>query len=540
MTNVSRRTLGRFALGASAAGALHLPSAEAAAGPGGAAGTAAPPETTTPTHVDRAVRSTYPKGARPTALHVLPRAGLDVADAVVAATLQGLLARRTGEGIYLDLPGLGYAVWLRDLSDRYGVPLRPATDVWALVDRFRRDAGGYVLYDQPEVNVATTVAGLTGAVAVEAGKQALAEQHGLRLAADVRGRDDAWVRDTYWGRLRHDVVVEQKPELGDELRDYAAMAGAYAFYDGNTAFRQQVVGALESDASVIGWGDASQGEDEFVGPNSDTGVRMIAADHARNLSVLSGVRAEHVRQRPSAPLPKATDKHYVTFLCTDGDNVQWLLGDFQSDPRWYAAPTRGTGLGWGIAPGLIDLAPSVLRWYYDNAGHDRFTVGPSGAGYLYPSRYPRADLERHTARLAADMSRADLDVVQIIDFDAFDDTALWSSYLRRRQIEGLIYLEYSRYDGLGGRIVWAEDKPVISARAMLWAGLPGADEASVTAKLNASPADPYSQAGYSVVMWHAWSKTAADVRTVIDGLAPHVQVVPPDTLVKLAARDINR
>ena len=529
MSQLSRRTLGPFAVGATAAGVL--PTAEAVADPGGA-GTVA--------HPGSAARSAYPKGARPTALHVLPRAELDPADAVLAATLQGLLARRTGEGIYLELPGLGYAVWLRELADRYGVRLRPATDVWELVDRFRRDAGGYVLYDRPEVNVATTVAGLTGAVAVEASKQGLAEQHGLRLAADVRGRDDAWVRDTYWGRLRHDLVVEQMPELADELRDYAVMAGAYAFYDGNTAFREQIVGALDSDASVIGWGAASGGEDDFVGPNSDAGVRTIAADHARNLSVLSGVRAQHVRQRPAAPLPTGTDKHYVTFLCTDGDNVQWLLGDFQSDQRWYAAPGRGTGLGWGIAPGLIDLAPSVLRWYYDNAGHDRFTVGPSGAGYLYPSRYPRADLDRHTARLAGNMARADLDVVQVLDSGSFDDTDLWSSYLRRKQIEGLIYLEYSRYDALGGRIVWAQDKPVISARAMLWDGLDGADEAGVTAMLNAAPADPTSQDGYSVVMWHAWSKTVADVRTVIDGLAPHVEVVPPDTLVKLAARDIKR
>lgn len=533
MSQLSRRTLGRFGLGATATGALRLPTAEAVVGPGGAGAGIA----TRPGH---AAWTAYPKGARPTALHVLPRAGLDTADAVLAATLQGLLARRPGEGIYLEMAGLGYGVWLQDLADRYVVPLRPATDVWDLVDRFRRDAGGYVLYDEPEVNVATTVAGMTGAVAVEAGKQALAERHGLRLAADVRGRDDAWVRDTYWGRLRHDVVFEQRPELADELRDYAAMAGAYAFYDGNTALREQILGALDSDASVIGWGDATGGEDDFVGPSSDTGVRTIAADHARNLSVLSSVRAEHVHQRPAGPLPNGNDKHDVTFLCTDGDNVQWLLGDFQSDQRWYAAPNRGTGLGWGVAPGLVDLAPSVLRWYYDHAGQDRFTVGPSGAGYFYPSRYPRADLDRHTARLADDMTRADLGVVQIIDVGSFDDTSLWSSYLRQKQIEGLIYLEYSRYDGLGGRIVWADDKPVISARAMLWDGLDGADEASVTAELNASPADPHSQDGYSVVMWHAWSKTAADVQTVIDGLAPHIEVVPPDTLVKLAARDIRR
>lgn len=484
----------------------------------------------------------YPKGVQPTTLHVLPEGAVGPADSVLAATLQGQLARRSSEGIYLNIPGLGYGVWLDDLASRYGVQLVPATDVWALVERFRSKVSGYVLYSRPEVNVATSLAGITGAVAIDESQEALARQHGLNKVHDVRGRDDAWVRKNYWNRLRHDVAVEQKTDFDEQLRDYATMAGAFTFFDGNSGFRKQVIRDLAPDGSVIGWGDASEGEDKFVGPNSDAGVRMIAADHARNLSVLSGIRADRVRQRPAEPLPAADPgKHYVSFVCTDGDNVQWLLGDFQSDQRWYGSPDRGAlGLGWGVAPGLVDLAPSVLRWYYDNAGRDRFTVGPSGGGYLYPSRYPRAELDLHTSRLDTAMARADLNVVQIIDFGSFEDTALWSSYTRREHVDGLIYLEYSRYDTHKGRIVWANGKPVISARTMLWDGLDGADEASVTAELNAAARDPRSAAGYSVVMWHAWSKSVAKVKTVIDGLAPHVQVVGPDTLVRMAARNIKR
>ena len=515
---ISRRTLGRLALGAGVLGTgLVQPPAAHAAGP------------------------LYPKGVRPTRLHVLAESGLTFGDRVLAATLQGQLARRGSEGIYLDLPSLGYGVWLRELADRHGVDLLPATDVWSLVDRFSSGLRGYHLYREgtPSVNVATSLAGLTGAVAVEETQEPLARQHGLRRLLDVRARDDAWARKNY--RFRQDLAIEQRPEMGEKLRDYATMTGAFTFFDGNSAFRKQVIRDLDPDASVIGWGDASQGEDAFVGPNSDAGVRMIAADHGRNLSVLSGIRADRIRQRPAPAVPAPDPaKHYVSFLITDGDNIQWMLGDFQSDARWYASPHRGNlGLGWGISPTLVDLAPSVMRWYYDNAGTDRFVVGPSGGGYLYPSRYPRSELALHTSRLSDAMARADLGVVQIIDFDAFDDTALWSTYLRRPAIEGLIYLEYSRYDSLKGRVVWAGGKPVISARTMLWDGLPGADEASVTAELNAAATNPHSAAGYSVVMWHAWSKSVNHVKTVIDNLAPHVQVVAPDTLVKMVARNVK-
>ncbi len=501
----------------------------------------------------------YPKGIRPSKLYVLAEGTLTYEERVLVATLQGQLARRSsnaGEapGIYLDIPGIGYAVWLADLADRYGVELVPSDGVWSLVDRFRqpgsygRPINTYVLYRRGEssVNVATSLAGITGALAVEETLEPLARQHGLRRVADVRGKDDSWLKREYWPRLRHDLVVEQKPDFANQLRDYATMAGALMFFDGNTDFRRQVVHDLDPDSAVVGWGDASHGEHTFVSVSSQEGSRTIPADHARNLAPLSGITLDRISQRASARPPAVEpDVHYVAFLNTDGDNIQWLLGDFQSSTRWFANPNRGAfDLGWGISPSLVDLAPSVMRWYYDHASagthQERYVVGPSGGGYLYPSMYPRGELRLHARRLAGSMARADLGVAQIIDFDSFDDTALWSAYLDQEQIEGLIYLEYSRYDSHKGRIVWANDKPVISARTMLWSGLSGADETSVTAELNNAVRDPSSAAGYSVVMWHAWSKTVDNVKAVVDNLAPHVRVVTPDALVKLVARNVRR
>ena len=478
----------------------------------------------------------YPKGVRPRVLNVLQESSLTPAELTLATTLQGLLARRSGEGLYLGIPSLGYQFWLDDLVDRYGVRTQPG-DLWKTIWRARVD--GYLLFRQgtASVNVATTLAGLTGAVAIEESLEATAIRQGLRKILDVRDKDDRWVRDHYWHRLRHDVAIEQRADWSERLRDYATMAGAFAFFDGNSAFRAEVVGALDDDATVIGWGDASNGEDAFIGPNSDAGVKAIPADHARNLSVLSGIRADRITQRGKVTVPRPDpDAHYVSFLITDGDNIQWMLGDFPTDRRWFGSPLRGkVDLGWGISPSLVDLAPSVMRWYYDHSTRDRFVVGPSGGGYLYPSRYPRAALDKHTGELAKSMERADLSVVQIIDFDSFPDTGLWSSYLKRPQIDGLIYLEYSRYDSHKGKVVWAEGKPVISARTMLWDGLPGADEASVTAELNTATRDPHSTAGYSIVLWHAWSKSVDNVMTVVNGLAPHVKILPPDTLVKMLA-----
>ena len=485
------------------------------------------------------VRPSYPKGQRPRLLNVLTEDSLSPAERTLATTLQGLMARRGGESLYLNIPSLGYQFWLDDLVSRYGVRTRTG-DLWKTVSRSGVD--GYVLFrtGTPSVNVATTLAGLTDAVAIEESLEATAVQAGLRKVLDVRDKDDRWVFDNYWPRLRHDVAVEQRGDWPDRLRDYVTMAGTLAFFDGNSDFRASVVDALDDDATVIGWGDASNGEDAFIGVNSTAGVKALPADHARNLSVLSGIREDRLSQRGGgggrAPEPDP-NAHYVTFLITDGDNIQWMLGDFPTDKRWFGSPRRGEiDLGWGISPSLIDLAPSVMRWYYDQSRKDSWVVGPSGGGYIYPSRYPAAALEKHTASLARSMGRADLSVAQIIDFNSFENIALWSSYLKRPEIDGLIYLEYSRYDGLKGKVVWSEGKPVISARTMLWDGLDGAAEASVTAELNAATRNPHSTAGYSVVVWHAWSKSVDNVLAVVDGLAPHVKVVPPDTLVKMVGK----
>jgi hypothetical protein len=117
---------------------------------------------------------------------------------------------------------------------------------------------------------------------------------------------------------------------------------------------------------------------------------------------------------------------------------------------------------------------------------------------------------------------------------------LWDAYTIRPQVNGLIYLEYSRYDREAGRTVWSNDKPVVSARHMLWAGLDGADEASVTAALNVAGTDPTSVDGYSIVAVHAWSKNVDDVLTVADGLADHVQVVCPADLIAAMRATVRR
>ena len=122
---------------------------------------------------------------------------------------------------------------------------------------------------------------------------------------------------------------------------------------------------------------------------------MIAADWANNLATLSSLTADIVPPpTPATPTPSDGPRHTVSFLMSDGDNVQWVLNDWGNpEPdNWYNSPDRGSvPLGWTLAPSLSALAPTVMNDIYSRASpNDEFVAGPSGAGYSFPNDFPTA------------------------------------------------------------------------------------------------------------------------------------------------------
>jgi hypothetical protein len=485
------------------------------------------------------------KGEQPTLLYVIPVAAMSSAERVMIATLQGIAANAGGEQIYIHPEAGGYETWLQDLQDTYGVGRIDVVDPWWLVSHFQPQLAGYLLYQagNDSVNAATSLAGLERAIVVEASIEAQAIAQGLSRVLDMRNLDEAWVLANHGARLNFVTAFEQKESFEHSLRDYAVMSRALTFYDGNSAFRDSVMAWLREDSALLGWGDASGGEDQFIRASSARGVFTLPADHAHNLAPLSGMPT--VQQTQVARVPPALESgvHYAAFLMTDGDNVQFALGNLQSDTRWFGSPLRGNfDMGWGFPPGLVRLAPSVMRWYYENAaqgpGRDSFVVGPSGSGYLYPSLYPREDLEINVAQLAEWMALGDLKVVEILDFYSLTNTSLWDVYTAKPEIEGLIYLEYGDHSLPAGAVVWSNGKPVVSPRVKLWRGLPGSDEATITQLINNAPRDASSPLGYSLVIVGIWEHSLADIQGIIDALGSDVRVVTPEALIQLMTENI--
>jgi hypothetical protein len=484
-----------------------------------------------------------PKGVPLQSLAVIPiRALAKSQDRALVASLQGLVAKRSAEQIFIDDGGPS-TTWKDYLVSRYGIRL---TDRFAtlplLVAHFKQYVSGYILYDisgNPQsLNVATSLSGPLKGLPVDRSQVTLMRSLGLtRQLLDVSDKTEKWAYKNYRGLFSTTTAVELDFDVYNQLRDYATMTNSFTFYDGVTDWRRRVLDGLGPGASLLGYGTS---ETAMIRQASQAGVTSIPTDLASNLSVLSSIHSvDGLTQKadarpPARPSATAPDKHYVSFVISDGDNVAWDIRGLQ---RYYGNAARGSfSVGYGVSPSLVDLAPSVLRWYYENASsgtvQDEFVAGPSGAGYVYPSRMLPADLDRFAQRLDAYMGKADLSIAEILeDQNSFDRTDLWSTYLRQPNIDALFYSGPDSH----GQIGWVNGKPVIAQRDALWDGV--TDESTLIREINARPASPSTADGYTLVLVHCWTKSLADIKTVVDGLAANVEVVAPQEFVSLIQRN---
>jgi hypothetical protein len=281
------------------------------------------------------------------------------------------------------------------------------------------------------------------------------------------------------------------------------------------------------------------GPDELpmISQASTAGVTSIPSDLAPNLSALSAARVSGPLAQKPLTEPATQQKHYVSFVISDGDNVAWNLWGLQ---KYLTGPARGSfNVGYGVSPSMADLAPAALDWYYRNAltgpVAEEFIAGPSGTGYTFPSRMTPADLDRYTENLDALMGRAGLGICEILDDQHVikrDD--LWHSYLTRPNIDALLYFG----PGAHGQIRRVHGKPVIAQRDVLWGGWIEEDE--LTERLNSRTPDPFKWHGYSLVLVHCWTKDLAAIRTVVEGLDEHIEVVTPGQLIHLVNRNMAK
>jgi len=492
----------------------------------------------------------------PTHLYVISQNTMTKSEGAMIATLQGLVNSHSLSQIYtLNSSQPDYQIWLDDLKNRYGVMYQIISDPWGILDMFKSYVDGYVLYNNkslkdPSINNACSFASLNNCIAIDEVIEDKVQDHGITtIKADLRGTDEEWAYDNLWNSgLNHSIVIELSPDKSSALRDYAVMTKSLIFYEdkiNDTTLRDKIFSSMEMDSICYGWGP-----DEFinVSTTSKYGISMVAADWSYNLTVLSSFPTLPKTQITVKDIPKGENKHYVTFIMSDGDNLQWNLGTNYGSHKWYGSPDKGKfNLGWSLSPSLYYLAPSVFNLYYESAAHgstnDDFIVPPSGNGYMYPSKFDKSTLGIYIDRLNDYMEKVDQKYIAIIDDSSFYDYNIWDEFNAKPNIQGLFYLDYHRHDTYHGKIIWSNNKPIVSCRDLLWDSIESEDQLAVRIndRVNCGQVDIKNANSYTFVYVHAWSKTLDNIERAVDKLKQNTKVciVTPGTFMELIKKNVE-
>ncbi len=525
-------------------------------------------------------------------------------------SLAGLMAlevrERNGDAyLWIDMDkNESWARWRDETLRLSGMARVDAPDPMALIREqaerglvkgyilYRADTGERGMYEAPpgkddkyncSVNVATSLAAELGAVIIDERAEAAFTELGLARLKDARPLDEAWLLQGNDLSCSRSWVHQLDPKA-PHMREHAIASRSLCVFGVNDV-TGRALRRLDLNAPVFGW----NGGDEYKATSqlSRTGHYNTASNWIFNLPPLASVPP--VTDAPalnhnSRPDPLAldwdTESHFTAFVMSDGDNVQWSLGNFFDHRDYWRAPSRTTfPMGW-TAP-VFDLdqtAVPALAWLKRTASPNDYTLS-FGAGYYYPDEYGAdlpdraAAVEARAAQFAERGNRLGVRVLILLsnDWDCEGAMAMYTAIARRMpRLAGILAIQYYPYNAGQGGAVWVENAqgdpvPVLSARYGLWAGLSRAPlngpPAKVANDINNSAAaargKPAGRFDWTVV--HAWSEfqpadTSKDilaeevtekkpkrgkdsfrgvepVRWCVDRLAPEVRVVNPEELL---------
>ncbi|MWV46801.1 hypothetical protein GRF59_24640 [Paenibacillus sp. HJL G12] len=143
---------------------------------------------------------------------------------ILMATLQGIVNRKEPRIYLLENQEEGKKTWLNDLK----VPYTLHDDSWEIMDKFKHEVKGIIIYDPKvpdSINVATTLAGLKNAVVAspELSSQLTASPYHFKVLDDLRGkfknRMDAynWQYDNLWKQTTHRMLIGLSPDTSVKL-----------------------------------------------------------------------------------------------------------------------------------------------------------------------------------------------------------------------------------------------------------------------------------------------------------------------------------
>ena len=474
------------------------------------------------------------------------RAGMDM----LMQSIGGLVAKAVNSGrgnemVWINNDNVDMENWyVRFLASHPGVKPVPPAEPWNLVERYTKMGviKGYILYRRDRskgeinayrpgmdcsVNVATSLAGLLDGIIVDEELEKDAKAHGLDLLLDAREKTQQWCFQTYQDQFNRRMLCTQDPRK-PHARDLAIAQKVFTVY-GKDEPTPTAMAWLEPLSPILGW----NGGDEFATTDLSTrfGHIQTATDWCLNLPVLMAGTEASTLPKMKIFDPRAIDwndaRSAVSFVGTDGDNVQWFEGNFfHGGDGYWGNPERGkVPFGWsGCFAHLAQLCPPAIEYALSTRTPNDSLI-EWGGGYYFPDRFglKRANrwelLARQARRTWALMKKTNTRIIGFNVAKCDSDEARRAYQVFVGETDGLLAMlvfQYAPYEAGAGQTFWVKDRngievPVITARYLIWEHANNRARAGTPAKVARDIRQTVEKTSrgelprYDWVITHAWS-----------------------------------
>ena len=178
-----------------------------------------------------------------------------------------------------------------------------------------------------------------------------------------------------------------------KIYDYAAASRGFVFFLQNSvpeecSMIQKICEKMgyRPGSSTMGYG-AEQDGDGLNKATNPYNVGFMVSDYYANGSFWCSFPNKAFQQRRGKAVEAKPGKIYVSFLWSDGDNVQFDANQMYN--MFKNAKGRGeVPVGMTMAAALQELNPVLLEFFYKNlTPNDELVAGPSGFQFIYGDSY---------------------------------------------------------------------------------------------------------------------------------------------------------
>lgn len=444
----------------------------------------------------------------------------------------------------------------------------------AMLTAYRQPIQGLIVYDPAvidTVNVATTLAGQRDGIVVSPSQaQELENMFHLPVLVDLRTykwrtRLQAyhWAQQNLLSNASSRLVAGLAPATLTGLRSFLVATRTFVYWldsrnygpdfsDGllsERALMRQILASFSPGMLHLGWFiDESSG----VSLTSRVAMGVLASDYCINLEVWSAVRPQIpaiIQSASSVEAPVASQKVYLSFTISDGDNLQYCQHHML---RLWCDQVRGSlPIGWTISPALIEAAPALAAYYMSSAtAEDELIAGPSGAAYMFPAHWPAEQLAPFLQRTGLLMQTMGLTTLEVLDTDCWQSSGL--PLLSLFRLTGMSFTNIERQRRFVQELVPFGLRSMLSGAGVVtasWKKIDGiplyrnlglANSAANAIKLiKGATLLHKNRPLFLNIYMLAWTITLADLKQVIEQLGEGYKVVLPRTLLAMLAETIE-